>query len=61
MLTDAEVDVLRDLGLTSRLSDETRSAALALVARGFVEREGDLFKLTALGLQELMQKGGSRS
>ncbi len=60
MLTDAEVSILRDLGLASRLSDETKSAILSLVARGLVERDGDLFKLTALGLTALLEKGGSK-
>ena len=58
MLTDAEVALLRDIGLASGLNEDN-AALLALVARGYLEKDGDLFKLTAMGLRALMEKGAS--
>ena len=59
MLPDAQIAVLRDIGLASRFSEEKRAAVVGLVARGYIERDGDLFKLTATGLRALLDKGAS--
>ena len=52
MLTDAQIAVLRDIGPASKFSEEKKDAVLGLVARGYIERDGDLFKLTATGLEK---------
>ena len=59
MLTDAQIAVLRDIGPASKFSEEKKDAVLGLVARGYIERDGDLFKLTATGLRALLDKGAS--
>ena len=59
MLTDAQIAVLRDIGPAARFSEEKRTAVLGLIARGYIERDGDLFKLTATGLKALLDKGAS--
>ena len=56
MLTDQQVAALRDLGLASSFDEKKKAEVLGLVARGYIERDGDLFRLTAMGL-----KGPSRS
>jgi len=59
MLTDAQIAVLRDIGPASRFDDEKRVAVLGLIARGYIEKDGDLFKLTATGLKVLLEKGAA--
>lgn len=59
MLTDAQLAVLRDIGPASRFSEQKRAAVLEMVARGYIERDGDLFKLTTTGLRALLDKGMS--
>jgi hypothetical protein len=59
MLTDAQIAVLRDIGPASKFSEEKKAAVLRLVVHGYIERDGDLFKLTAIGLRALLDKGTS--
>jgi hypothetical protein len=43
MLTDAQIAILCDIGQASSFDDEKRNEVLNLVARGYIERDGDLF------------------
>lgn len=56
MLTDRQMAVLRDLGPASSFSEEKKGAVLHLLTSGYIERDGDLFKLTAMGLQALLDQ-----
>ena len=57
MLTDAQIAVLCDIGQTSYFDDEKRGEVLSLVVRGYVERDGDLFKITPRGQKVLTDRG----
>jgi hypothetical protein len=59
MLTDAQIAVLGDIGPASRFNEEKKASVLELVTRGYIERDGDHFKLTATGLRALLDKGAS--
>jgi hypothetical protein len=54
MLTDAQIAILCDIG---QASDEKRNEVLNLVVRGYVERDGDLFKITPRGQKVLSDRG----
>jgi hypothetical protein len=56
MLTDQQTAVLRDTGPASSLNDEKKAVVLDLILRGYLERDGDLFKLTAMGLKQLLDR-----
>lgn len=56
MLGDQEVLIMRNLGAPSSFDEATRASVLQLVARGYLERDGNLFKLTAMGLQQLLDR-----
>jgi hypothetical protein len=45
MLTDAQIAILCDIGHASSFNDEKRGEVLNLVVRGYIERDGDLFRL----------------
>ena len=57
MLTDAQIAVLCDIGQASSFDDEKRNEVLNLVARGYIERHGDLFKITPRGQKVLSDRG----
>lgn len=58
MLTDAQVAVLCDIGQGSvALDEDKKSDVLALLARGFIERDGGLFRLTKLAEKALAERG----
>jgi hypothetical protein len=56
MLTDAQIAILCDIGQASSFNDEKRGEVLNLVVRGYVERDGDLFKITPRGQKVLTEK-----
>ena len=57
MLTDAQIAILCDIGQASSFNDEKRGEVLNLVVRGYVERDGDLFKITPRGQRVLTDRG----
>ena len=57
MLTDAQIAILCDIGQASSFDDEKRNEVLNLVVRGYVERDGDLFKITPEGQKVLSDRG----
>jgi len=56
MLTDAQIAVLCDIGQASSFDEEKKGEALSLVARGYVERDGELFKITPRGEKVLTDR-----
>ena len=56
MLTDRQIAVLRDIGPASSFDQAKKEEVMDLLARGYIERDGDLFKLTAMGLKELLDR-----
>jgi hypothetical protein len=57
MLTDAQIAVLCDIGQASSFDEEKKGEVLSLVVRGYVERDGDLFKVTPRGEKVLTDRG----
>jgi hypothetical protein len=57
MLTDKQIAVLCDIGQASSFSAEKKAEVLGLVARGFVEKDGDLFIITPRGAKVLADRG----
>jgi hypothetical protein len=57
MLTDAQITILCDISQASSFDDEKRSEVLSLIVRGYVERDGDLFKVTPRGQKVLTDRG----
>jgi hypothetical protein len=57
MLTDAQIAILCDIGQASSFDDEKRGEVLSLVVRGYVESDGDLFKITPRGEKVLTDRG----
>jgi len=57
MLTDAQIAILCDIGQASSFNDEKRGDVLNLVVRGYIERDGDLFKITPRGQKMLTDRG----
>ena len=56
MLTDQQIALLRDIGPASSFDQQKKAEVIDLLARGYLERDGDLFKLTAMGLKELLDR-----
>ena len=57
MLSDAQIAILCDIGQASSFHEEKRGDVLSLVVRGYVERDGDLFKITPRGQKVLSDRG----
>jgi hypothetical protein len=57
MLTEAQVAVLCDIGQASSFDEEKNGQVLMLIARGYIEGDGDLFKITPLGEKVLADRG----
>jgi hypothetical protein len=57
MLTDAQIAVLCDIGQASSFDDEKKGEVASLLDRGFVEKDGDLFKITPRGEKLLVDRG----
>jgi hypothetical protein len=57
MLSDAQIAILCDIGQASSFDEEKSGDVLSLVVRGYVERDGDLFKITPRGQKVLTDRG----
>jgi hypothetical protein len=57
MLSDAQIAILCDIGQASSFDEEKRGDVLSLVVRGYLERDGDLFKITPRGQKVLADRG----
>jgi hypothetical protein len=57
MLSDAQIALLCDIGQASSFDEERKDEILELVVRGYVERDGDVFKITARGEKVLGDRG----
>jgi hypothetical protein len=57
LLTDAQIAVLCDLGQASSFNEEKKGQVLTMMARGYVERDGEFFKITPLGEKALADRG----
>ena len=57
MLTDAQIAILCDIGQASSFDEEKKGEVLRLVVRGYVEKDGDLFKITPKGQKILTDRG----
>jgi hypothetical protein len=57
MLTDTQIAVLCDIGQASSFDEEKKGEVLNLIVRGYVERDGDLFKITPRGQKVLSDRG----
>jgi hypothetical protein len=57
MLTDAQIAILCDIGQASSFDEEKKGEVLSLVVRGYVEKDGDLFKITPRGAKVLTDRG----
>jgi hypothetical protein len=56
MLTDAQIAILCDIGQASSFDEEKKGEVLSLVIRGYVEKDGDLFKVTPRGEKVLTDR-----
>jgi hypothetical protein len=57
MLSDTQIALLCDIGQASSFDEERKDEVLDLVVRGYVERDGNLFKVTARGEKVLSDRG----
>jgi hypothetical protein len=57
MLTDAQIAILCDIGQTSAFDEEKKDEILGLLVRGYVERDGGVFKITPRGEKVLTDRG----
>jgi stage V sporulation protein SpoVS len=56
MLTDRQIAILREIGPAASFNQAKKADVMDLVARGYIERDGDLFKLTTRGLKEMLER-----
>jgi hypothetical protein len=55
MLTDEQLSVLRDIGQgTSFFEEEKKHEVVNLLVRGYIERDGSLFRVSKLGKAALV-------
>jgi hypothetical protein len=57
MLTDTQIAVLCDVGQASSFDETKKGEVLKLLACGYVERNGDLFRITPRGEKALADRG----
>jgi hypothetical protein len=57
MLTDAQIAILCDIGQASSFNEEKQGQVMMMMARGYIERDGGLFKITPLGEKVLTDRG----
>jgi coproporphyrinogen III oxidase-like Fe-S oxidoreductase len=57
MLTDAQIAVLCDIGQSVAFSDDKHQELMRLIADGYVEKDGDTFRLTAKGETAVVDRG----
>jgi hypothetical protein len=57
MLTDAQIAILSDIGQASSFDQGKKAEVVSLIVRGFIEKDGDLFKITPRGEKVLTDRG----
>ena len=57
MLTDAQIAILCDLGQASSFDEDKKGEVVSLIVRGFIEKDGDIFKITPRGEKILTDRG----
>jgi hypothetical protein len=57
MLTDAQIAILCDLGQASSFDEDKKGEVVSLIVRGFIEKDGDVFKITPRGEKVLTERG----
>ncbi len=57
MLTNAQIAILCDLGQASSFDGDKKVEVASLIDRGYVEKDGDLFKITPRGEKVLTDRG----
>ena len=57
MLTDAQIAILCDLGQASSFDEDKKGEVVSLIVRGFIEKDGDIFKITPRGEKVLTDRG----
>jgi hypothetical protein len=57
MLTDAQIAILCDLGQASSFDEDKNVEVVSLIIRGFIEKDGDIFKITPRGEKVLTDRG----
>ena len=57
MLTDAQIAILRDIGLSVAFDDDRHGEVATLIIDGYVQKDGDLFELTPKGVSAIMDHG----
>lgn len=53
MLTDKQIAILCDVGQASSFDTEKKGEVLNLIVRGYVEKDGDPFRITPRGRESL--------
>jgi len=57
MITDKQIAILCDIGQASSFDTEKKGEVLNLIVRGYVEKDGDLFRITPRGEKVLTDRG----
>ena len=57
MLTDKQIAILCDIGQALSFDTEKKGEVLNLIVRGYVEKDGDLFRITPRGEKVLTDRG----
>lgn len=57
MLTDAQIAILREIDNSVAFAGDDGGAVDHLVVEGYVEKDGDLYRLTAKGEKHLLDRG----
>jgi hypothetical protein len=57
MLTDAQIAILCDIGQASSFDQGKKAEVVSLIVRGFIEKDGDNFKITPRGEKVLTDRG----
>jgi hypothetical protein len=57
MLTDKQIAILCDIGQASSFNTEKEGEVLNLIVRGYVEKDGDPFRITPRGEKVLTDRG----
>jgi hypothetical protein len=59
MLHDEELSILRDISQSVAFADERHGKVSALIAEGYVMKDGDLFELTAKGVAAVEERAAA--
>lgn len=57
MLTDTQIATLCDIGQSMAFSDDKHNELMRLIAEGYVQKDGDTFKLTPKGEAAVVDRG----